>query len=580
MRYAAPLVWCLSIDIRNSRLYRTFGGDPSIKKNVTIDGASHPVTVNLESALRDLRYPSHRKTIWADAICINQVDLIEKNHQIPLMGDIYRKASGVVAYLGHPNPYLELFVDWSHAYSRKWPLLGSGRWIRMTLRSWISQKGVREKDMLSLQTYLGLLEFISHPYFSRIWTFQEFLLPSRRPIFVIGKKSFQINHISSQTWQNLYTRHFKTLRKALRRLPRATGSEAQEFMNLCLARLAIVYDLSVQLVFMGDILARVCEWELLSLITMTNPRKCFDPRDKIFALHPFLQELVPGICAPDYRKSLDDVLFETLSKIYQHAPSFIRLFIIYWPLRGSSVEDASGPTWLPDITETHYPFSMSDRTALITLRISEDFLVLTLGARGIGKCHPSLMRLGSEPGEILRRIAEIMYSGGEDPYSFAGSEIKVRKKRNLSERIFYALHAWSHIREFQEDIQESLSILSTIAQYKSIRKLDDIPFTARQRKHLPILTITANDFANKTFFWTDTGLFGTCSGRLQEGDTIMIISELPGPFAVRTRLDPSGEPNHYYMVCRVFVDGIEGTARDAQLISEIQETPLNDIYIH
>ncbi|KAK7222095.1 hypothetical protein V2G26_010098 [Clonostachys chloroleuca] len=33
-------------------------GDPSIKKDVTVNGASHPVTVNLESALRD--YDTHR----------------------------------------------------------------------------------------------------------------------------------------------------------------------------------------------------------------------------------------------------------------------------------------------------------------------------------------------------------------------------------------------------------------------------------------------------------------------------------------------------------------------------------------
>ncbi|CAH0058538.1 unnamed protein product [Clonostachys solani] len=560
-------------------------GDDSIKKDVTVDGSYHPVTVNLESALRDLRSPSKRRTMWVDAICINQVDLTEKNHQIPLMGDIYRKASGVVAYLGHSNPHLEQFLDWSQAYSRKWPLLSSRRWIRMTLRSWSPQKGVREKDILSLETFLGLFEFASHPYFSRMWTFQEFLLPSRRPILALGKKSFQIDHISTQTWKSLHDRHFKMASKARGRLLRARGiePEAQELLHLCQARFAQVirdFDLTPNLVYMGHMWARPFKFDLSKLFIMTIHRKCLEPRDKIFALHPFIQELVPEICAPDYSKSPDKVLLETLSKFHQSSPFRTQVFMNYWPIRASGVEDASFPSWLPDITATGFPFIMDQGLESTTLRISEDFLILTLGACFIGKCRPPLIRLGTDPEEIVRRIAGLMYSDGEDLHSLAGSKIRMRRKKHDPERIFNALWTWIPLGQSRKDLRLILSICSTIAQYKSIRKLDDIPFTAEQSKKLHILTFAAKVFANKAFFWTDTGLFGTCSERLQEGDTIVITSEFRRPIAVRTRLDPSGGPNHYYMVDWAYVDGLEGTTMDAQLMNEIQETPLSDIYIH
>jgi hypothetical protein len=51
----------------------------------------------------------YRIPIWMDSICINQVGLIEKSHQIPLMGAIYSQATRVIIFLGVPRP-----EDWGH----------------------------------------------------------------------------------------------------------------------------------------------------------------------------------------------------------------------------------------------------------------------------------------------------------------------------------------------------------------------------------------------------------------------------------------------------------------------------------
>ncbi|CAH0025435.1 unnamed protein product [Clonostachys rhizophaga] len=531
-------------------------GDPLTAKEVKVDGAPHPITVNLKSALRDLRYPSRSRAIWADAICINQADLDGKKPAAPF----------------------DYFGAWSHVYARKWPLLSSWRWIGMTLRSWITQKRVREKDILNLKTFFGLSEFVFHPYFSRMWTFQEFLLPRRRPIFVLGKKSFQVDHTSLQ---NLYHRHLKALENAGERLLGANEPEAQELLRLVDARLAplfLDFNLCNRMLIMDSILSRPREFSILVVFYMTKHRDCFDPRDKIFALVPFIQQPVPVVSEPDYRRSLDDVLLETLSKIYQRSPGMIHRFMALWPLRASSVQDASGPSWIPDITAVDSRVATPSPGATITLRISEDFLVLTIGARFIGKCHPSRTRLGSEPEEILRRIARLMYADGEDLQCFAGSKIGMRRNGNHAGRIFDALWAWTPSSRWRtrEHVRALLSIFRTIARHEGIMKLDDIPFTAEQRSNLPEAEIAARDFANRDFFWTDTGLFGACSDRLQEGDTVVITSEFDRP----TRPDPSGESNHYSIVDWAFVEGLKGAAVDAQLVNEIQETPLSDIYIH
>jgi len=59
------------------------------------------ITVNLKAALQRLRKRQAIRTVWIDAICINQEDKTEKAKQIPQMGKIYSNASKVVIWLGN-----------------------------------------------------------------------------------------------------------------------------------------------------------------------------------------------------------------------------------------------------------------------------------------------------------------------------------------------------------------------------------------------------------------------------------------------------------------------------------------------
>jgi len=65
-------------------------GDPSAIKEIQFCGLSRLVTENLFEALTRLREEGDSKWIWIDALCINQDDKTEKNHQVPLMRQIYR----------------------------------------------------------------------------------------------------------------------------------------------------------------------------------------------------------------------------------------------------------------------------------------------------------------------------------------------------------------------------------------------------------------------------------------------------------------------------------------------------------
>jgi len=70
---------------------------------VTCNGIGVTVTANLRNALKRIRNPSVSKTIWVDALCLNQADVGEKNIHVPLMGRVYSQATNTVIFLGETS---------------------------------------------------------------------------------------------------------------------------------------------------------------------------------------------------------------------------------------------------------------------------------------------------------------------------------------------------------------------------------------------------------------------------------------------------------------------------------------------
>lgn len=64
--------------------------------NIRMNGRRLGVTNNLYTALRYLRFQDKDRILWIDAICIDQANEREKQHQVQQMGKIYSQAEGVI----------------------------------------------------------------------------------------------------------------------------------------------------------------------------------------------------------------------------------------------------------------------------------------------------------------------------------------------------------------------------------------------------------------------------------------------------------------------------------------------------
>lgn len=90
-------------DCSRSHLYEALSyvwGESQKKLHVFIGSCSFNVTDNLHAALLELRNHTLERTIWVDAICIDQATEREKEHQIEIMAKIYGQANRVIVWLG------------------------------------------------------------------------------------------------------------------------------------------------------------------------------------------------------------------------------------------------------------------------------------------------------------------------------------------------------------------------------------------------------------------------------------------------------------------------------------------------
>ncbi|KAJ4243475.1 hypothetical protein NW762_014806 [Fusarium torreyae] len=153
-------------------------GDITTVRYIRLDEQEVSITPNLHSALTHLRSASEVRTLWVDALCINQSTHGERNQQVRIMGDIYKSARQVVVWLGDAADDSHLVFDFLNDDTE--------------LGGFINRPDPPEPK------HLAWMALVRRPWFYRTWVIQELAL-ARRAIMMCGKDStIWINE--DQTW--------------------------------------------------------------------------------------------------------------------------------------------------------------------------------------------------------------------------------------------------------------------------------------------------------------------------------------------------------------------------------------------
>jgi len=264
---------------------------------------------NLWNALNCLRLKA-KKSLWVDALCINQKDVHERNHQVSFMGTIYENASVVLVWLGYPreppddsddqNSDIRLLGNIRNSSS----ILGFDLLKLSTAEVSLSQPSSRRSflhwaDSIVWNADLALhwhqlAQLLQNPYWRRLWIVQEIILAPKLEL-IYGTHSCDWEHLTTL----LYTiRQYEVFSECQRHLPRLDGKAS-------LVARSFAGHLDSQRY--ARRINRLPATGLKSLLATCETSYCQDPRDKIYGILGLASDISKNKISVDYSKSLFEI---------------------------------------------------------------------------------------------------------------------------------------------------------------------------------------------------------------------------------------------------------------------------------
>lgn len=484
-------------------------GDQSRKTTISLDGKPFEIAENLHWALRRTRDPHETRVLWADAICINQLDLQERSQQVAMMGSIFSSARQVLVCTGDPpnNGGDEDVASLMNGFALLW-----GRHPNIPALT-------EDNPLRTDPRWRSVATFMQLPWFRRAWVIQEVGL-ARDPRVLYGRCEFGY-------------------REMLRVMRWASG-------QLWIVQFAIPSLLVHR------------EWhdwtqpkQPLSFIDLLNHGAlldCSDPRDHVYAFlgHPLARnEDGSPLVFPDYVKSVEQVYLDVscmllrrfglrLLSSVEHRESTIKEELPSWVVRWDvsvvmndiarypQLYSTTPPHWAPDISK-----------AIVGNRLELPGIILD----AVSKAYCIDVR--STP-EVSLRFIDV-------------SDIS----RNLS---------WSNIlSEFPHRPDASNAILKSLCARDNLdpSKLR-IPENKERFEH------EVKDVGiNRCLLATAKGGFGIGPLITRPGDVCCVIFGADVPFVLRPSADISG----YRLLGEAFVHGvmngeIEGMLQSGQVAQQ------------
>jgi hypothetical protein len=322
-----------------------WGTSGSALNSIKLQGEKTLVRRNLWLALAHLRSKVTTRILWVDALCVNQENLRERNHQVSLMQMIYTQAERVLVWLGRSaedsadaidllERINQLVQRQESSFSPEIPQVVSKgpitliyryfwkveecplghdisksndeyeKSIPQTMAQWLSCSTVEWKAWKALECLLN------RTYWTRIWIVQEFVLGKTMTIHC-GSKSID----------------WSAFQSALSQIMQFKAAKYPEISKL---ESDIIYNISHSI---GSKITNMRisggkSQSLLDLLEACKASRCCNPRDRVYALLGLANDVPEDAILIDYSKSVPNVQEDVMS-FFLHQRSTSRLEVDY-----------------------------------------------------------------------------------------------------------------------------------------------------------------------------------------------------------------------------------------------------------
>ncbi|KAK6438856.1 hypothetical protein LTR95_004940 [Oleoguttula sp. CCFEE 5521] len=155
-------------------------GEFSEAVEISCDDVPFFISPSLWTALQRVRLTSGERTLWVDAVCVNQHDIAERSQQVSIMKRIYANASRVLVWLGPGDGDTAPTVEAIRRLSENCCEYHYGPRSRMQhLQSMRQERDLRNFaqppafEMVSPKSWRDLSAIFACEWFRRIWIVQE-----------------------------------------------------------------------------------------------------------------------------------------------------------------------------------------------------------------------------------------------------------------------------------------------------------------------------------------------------------------------------------------------------------------------
>jgi len=356
-------------------------GDPNKTQTVTVSGRKFNAFANLGVALEQsyhYRTRVHKDVevlIWADQICIDQSNPLERSHQVSLMYEIYSCSREVVVCLFTGDEPGGIAIDWIQEVHASFPKLAGLLHVLgdpdILLKHQMQPTLDGVSDMIKLSAkfrkymwsklknetfvsgWLDVLQMLGQPWWGRSWVLQEYVA-ARDAHYLYGGRCIHWKILSAVVLMLLFAENATMDLEFFLTVNRKHNRSSQEYRQLSQIKVKAEALKKNQMSTRSVLGYKCCSAQRRDLRELLNhSRTCgaSDKRDHVFAFLG-LTDSAYGI-EPNYSPeiSVESLFIELSCRIVQHDGD-LRLLSQVSVGRDHLHERGSRklPSWVPDWT--------------------------------------------------------------------------------------------------------------------------------------------------------------------------------------------------------------------------------------
>jgi hypothetical protein len=503
---------------------------------IICDGKAIGLTASLCTVLRRVRLPDETRNVWADQVCINQDDKVERGHQVALMSRIFRRSRTTLAYAGDASDIAVRAVSSLLEEVNKMIELAKTQYDSL----WDMPPMTSKDALFHDPRWASWAALMDSELWGRVWIVQEIGL-SKRAQILYGRELLEWqSFIPVLLWLAIVGRTILVEH-------RIYSCQVHAARNRIWGTFCTEWQL--------EIYEESPEWSLLDILYHSRQLIASDPRDHVYAFlghqsarHPDTGQL---IVSPDYTISTEAMLLEfavrwlewtkdlnILSHVDQGngSPPPIRAIPSWVPMwdRPSNIQYRLGcvDSWCAGGELTTAPKVGDDGRSLTVRGAPIDEIGFCSEAFAITDFlfSDEMAASGEASWEVYRKLGEMM------KHALEQSSPSIYGAQNRFSAMTRTLTADGNLDLEQNESHAAAFLLPIVSKYLPHLDISDIPAeqlgdpSGAARYEMMIRL----ELVGRRFAITCEGWFGLVPAAAREGDICFVVFGVRTPLILRS----------------------------------------------